>query len=85
MVHAVSIHVREQPKASLEKVKSDSELQETLKAVTSPEAAIEIVQSAGFLITSGDIQSIQYETTTDEELEGASGGTCFNPSGNIYR
>jgi len=60
-------------------------LQETLKTVTSPEAAIEIAQSADFSIASGHIQSVQYKTTADEELEGAAEGTCLHPSDNIYR
>ena len=38
----------EQLNAFLEKVKSDTELQEKLKAAASPEAAIEIAKEAGF-------------------------------------
>jgi predicted ribosomally synthesized peptide with nif11-like leader len=64
----------EQLKAFLEKVKSDTELQEKLKAATSPEAGLEIAKDAGFSITSEDIQSMQSETASDEELEGAAGG-----------
>ena len=66
----------EQLKAFLEKVKSDTELQEKLKAAASPEAAIEIAKAAGFAITVEDIQSMQSSTVelSDEELEGAAGG-----------
>jgi predicted ribosomally synthesized peptide with nif11-like leader len=41
----------EQLKAFLEKVQSDTELQEKLKAATTPEAGLEIAQKAGFSIT----------------------------------
>ena len=69
----------EQLKAFLEKVKADTNIQEKLKAAASPEAAIEIAKEAGFAITAEDIQSMQSSTKelSDEELEGASGGT-FN-------
>ena len=42
----------EQLKAFLEKVKSNTELQEKLKAAASPEAGLEIAKEAGFSITS---------------------------------
>ena len=64
----------EQLKAFLEKVKSDTSLQEKLKAAASPEAAIEIAKDAGFAITAEDIQSVQSVELSDEELEGAAGG-----------
>ena len=66
----------EQFKAFLEKVKSDTSLQEKLKAAASPEAAIEIAKEAGFSINAEDIQSMQSATVelSDEELEGAAGG-----------
>ena len=68
----------EQLKAFLEKVKSDTELQEKLKAAASAEATVEIAKEAGFSITAEDIQSMQSATVelSDEELEGAAGG-CF--------
>ena len=69
----------EQLNAFLEKVKSDTELQEKLKAAASPEAAIEIAIDGGFSITAEDIQSMQSATVelSDEELEGAASGiTC---------
>ena len=66
----------EQLNAFLEKVKTDTELQDKLKAAASPEAAIEIAKEAGFAITAEDIQSMQSATVelSDEELEGAAGG-----------
>ena len=65
----------EQLKAFLEKVKTDTSLQDKLKAAASPEAAIEIAKEAGFAITAEDIQSMQSTVElSDEELEGASGG-----------
>ena len=63
----------EQLKAFLEKVRSDSDLQEKLKAAASTEAAIEIAKSAGFSVTADDVQSSQSEPT-DDELESAAGG-----------
>jgi predicted ribosomally synthesized peptide with nif11-like leader len=67
----------EQLKAFLEKVKVDTSLQEQLKAATSPEAVVEIAKEAGFAITAEDIQSMQSGSVelSDEELEGAAGGT----------
>ena len=67
----------EQFKAFLEKVKSDTELQEKLKAAASPEAAVAIAREAGFAISAEDLQSMQSTTkleVSDEELEGAAGG-----------
>ena len=70
----------EQLNAFLEKVKSDTSLQDKLKAAASPEAAIEIAKEAGFAITAEDIQSMQSATVelSDEELEGAAGGWIVN-------
>jgi len=66
----------EQLNAFLEKVKSDTSLQEKLKAAASPDAVIEIAKEADFSITAEDIQSMQSATVelSDEELEGAAGG-----------
>ena len=69
----------EQLKAFLEKVKSDTELQEKLKAATTPEAGLEIAKDAGFSITTEDIQSMQSATVSEEELEGAAGGRNTSP------
>ena len=69
----------EQLKAFLEKVKSDTELQEKLKSVTSAEAAIEVAKDSGFSITLEDIQTLQSEASeiSDQELENAAGGTIL--------
>ena len=66
----------EQLKAFLEKVKTDTSIQEKLKAAASPEASIEIAKDAGFSITAEDIQSMPSATVelSVEELEGAAGG-----------
>ena len=66
----------EQLNAFLEKVKSDTELQEKLNAAASPDAAIEIAKAAGFSITAEDIQSATVELS-DDELEGAAGGYSY--------
>ena len=71
----------EQLKAFLEKIKSDTELQEKLKEVSTPEAAIEIANAAGFSITADDIQSMQSEPPGDDELESAAGGRCLGTCG----
>ena len=72
----------EQLKAFLEKVKSDTELQGKLKAAVSAEATVEIAKDAGFAITAEDIKLMQSATVvSDEELEGASGGTGMDPHG----
>ena len=68
----------EQLNAFLEKVKSDTSLQDKLKGAASPEAAVEIAKEAGFSITAEDIQSMPATVElSDEELEGASGGNQF--------
>ena len=68
----------EQLNAFLQKVKSDTELQEKLKASADADAnaVVAIAKEAGFSITAEDIQSMQSSTVelSDEELEGAAGG-----------
>ena len=73
---------KEQLKAFLEKVKSDAELQEKLKAAASNEAALQIAKDVGFAITAEDIQSVQSQSgeVSDEELEAATGGRCLRRS-----
>ena len=70
----------EQLNAFLEKVKTDTELQDKLKAAASPEAVIEIAKEAGFSITAEDIQSMQSATVelSDDELEQVAGGCQIN-------
>ena len=63
----------EQLNAFLEKVKSDAELQEKLKASADANAVVAIAKEAGFSITAEDIQSAP-EELSDEELNGAAGG-----------
>ena len=64
----------EQLKAFLEKVKSDTSLQEKLKAAADSDAVLAIAKEAGFRISTDDFKKAQSEIS-DEELEGAAGGT----------
>ena len=66
----------EQLNAFLEKVKSDTSLQEKLNGAADADAVVEIAKAAGFSITAEDIRSMQSESVelSDEELEGAAGG-----------
>ena len=70
----------EQLKAFLEKVKSDAELQEKLKASADANAVVAIAKEAGFSITAEDIQSMQSATVelSDGELEQVAGGCQIN-------
>ena len=63
----------EQLKALLEKVKSDTSLQEKLKAAASEDAVLAIAKEAGFSISADDLKNAQSEIS-DEELEDAAGG-----------
>ena len=78
---------KEQLKALVEKVASDTELSDKIGAATTAEAVIEIAKAAGFLITSEDIQlllsllsevSEEEEELTDDDLENVAGGFNFN-------
>ena len=62
----------EQLKAFLEKVKDDTNLQEQLNAEGADVVAI--AKAAGFSISADDLNNAQSEIS-DEELEGATGGT----------
>ena len=65
----------EQLKSFLEKVKTDTGLQEKLKGAADADAALAIAKEAGFAIKAEDIQSMQSSTDlSDEELEGVAGG-----------
>ena len=68
--------------AFVEEAKSNTELQEKLKSVTSAEAAIEVAKDSGFSITLEDIQILQSKASeiSDQELENASGGTFIVPA-----
>ena len=67
----------EQLKAFLEKVKADTSLQEKLKAEGADVVAI--AKAAGFSITTEDLNSHRQNLTSDDELEGAAGGTFCWP------
>ena len=66
----------EQLKAFLEKVKTDTSLQEKLKAAADSDAALAIAKDAGFSISADDLKNAQSEIS-DAELEAAAGG--LNP------
>ena len=66
----------EQLKSFLEKVKTDTSLQEKLKGAADADAVAAIAKEAGFSISAGDLTKAQSEIT-DEELEGAAGGYFF--------
>ena len=67
----------EQLKAFLEKVKSDTSLQEKLKASANPDAVVSIAKEAGFMISADDLNQGQSEIS-EEELEGVAGGCQFH-------
>ena len=64
----------EQLKAFLEKLKADTSLQEKLKAAADNDGVAAIAKDAGFSISADDLKNAQSEIS-DEELEGAAGGT----------
>ena len=63
----------EQLKAFLEKVQSDTSLQEKLKAAADSDAVLAIAKEAGFVISADDWNKAQSEIE-DAELEAAAGG-----------
>ena len=84
---------KEQLKALVEKVASDTELSDKIGAATTAEAVIEIAKAAGFSITSEDIQlllsllsevSEEEEELTDDDLENVAGGGWGNRWGNAW-
>ena len=76
----------EQLKSFLEKVKTDTSLQEKLKGVADADAALAIAKEAGFAITAEDIQSMQSATDlSDDELEDVAGGMTVIPGGPCER
>ena len=66
----------EQLKAFLEKVKSDTSLQEKLKVADDADAVVAIAIEAGFGISADDLKNAQSEIS-DEELEAAAGGSMW--------
>ncbi len=69
----------EQIKAFIAKVQSDSSLQEQLKVEGAD--VVGIAKAAGFSINTEGLQSLRSKELSDEELEGASGGTCYPITG----
>ena len=62
----------EQLKSFLEKVKTDTSLQEKLKAASDADAVAAIAKEAGFNVSADLITKAQ--SLTEEELEGVAGG-----------
>ena len=65
----------EQLKAFLEKVKTDTSLQEKLKAADD-DAVVSIAKEAGFSISADDLKNAQSEISK-EGLEGVAGGSAL--------
>ena len=72
---------QEQLKAFLEKVQSDNNLQEKLKAAADANAVVAIAKEAGFMISADNINKAQTKISddaisevTEEELKGVAGG-----------
>ena len=64
----------EQLKVFLEKVKSDTNLQEKLKALSDVDEILAFAKDAGYEITDEDIKKASQAVLSDQELEDASGG-----------
>ena len=67
----------EQLKAFLEKVKTDTSLEEKLKAAPDSDAVLAIAKEVGFVISADDWNKAQSEIE-DAELESAAGGCQEN-------
>ena len=63
----------EQLKAFLEKVKSDTSLEEKLHSAADADAVVAIAKAAGFVISADNLKEAQVELS-DVELEGVTGG-----------
>jgi len=70
----------EQLKAFLEKVKTDTSLQEKLKAASDADAVVAIAKEARFSISAEDLKNTKVELS-EEELEGMSGGGNYTARG----
>ena len=68
----------EQIKAFIAKVKDDASIQEKLEAAA--DAVVELAKAAGFSISADDVNNAQATELTEDELEGLTGGDCFNNS-----
>ena len=84
---------KEQLKAVVEKVASDTELSDKIGAATTAEAVIEIAKAAGFSTPLEDSQilvsepaevSEEEEELTDDDLENVAGGGWGNRWGNAW-
>jgi len=64
----------DQLNAFIEKVKSDTSLQEKLKAATDYDAVLVIAKEAGFSVSADDLRNAQSVDPSDKELESAAGG-----------
>ena len=64
----------EQLKAFLEKVKSDTSLQEKLKAASDADGVAAIAKEAGFKISADDLKNAQVTELSDDELENVAAG-----------
>ena len=75
----------EQLKAFLEKVKSDTSLQEKLKGDADVDAVIDIAKEAGFTVSGDEIKAAQSapQELSDDELEGVAGGVGSLPWGGL--
>ncbi|TCD55512.1 Nif11-like leader peptide family natural product precursor [Synechococcus sp. BS56D] len=65
----------EQLKAFLEKVKTDTSLQEKLTAASDPDAVVAMANEAGFMISADYLNRSRTEIS-EEELEHVAGGGC---------
>ena len=72
----------EQLKAFLEKVKTETSLQEKLKTAADIEAVVAIAKEAGFMIWAVEFKKAQSEIS-EEELENVSGGNIDKALGGI--
>ena len=74
----------EQLKAFLEKVKSDTSLQEKLKIAADVDAVVSIARATGFIISVDEIENAQSGSPqlSEKELESVEGGQCWCPPGN---
>ena len=70
----------EQIKAFIAKVKDDASIQEKLEAAADADAVVELAKAAGFSISADDVNNAQATELTEDELEGLTGGDCFNNS-----
>lgn len=68
----------EQLKAFLEKVQSDTSLQDKLKEAKCEGCVVSIAEEAGFSISADDLKNAQSDAS-DEELESAAGGFMVSP------